>query len=371
MSALPPPGLRIFAQHLMQWRSPVGGRIAGPFALTVLGIALFVVMIFAVGTGAFPLNASQVIAILLSKIGVQLNVAWEPQQEAVLWAIRLPRVLLGMLAGASLAVAGAALQGLFRNPLADPVLIGVSGGAALAVAGVIVLGATVLKGFTQALGLWTLPLFGFLGGLASTLVIYNLARSEGRTSLATMLLAGIAVNAVAMSGIGVFTLIASDEQLRNINFWNFGSLGSASWPVLGVLAPPLLASFIVLWKVAPGLNALLLGEAEAIHIGYDVQVLKRVIIGIAALCAGFVVAVCGIIGFVALVAPHMVRLACGPDHRIVIPGAALLGGLLMVGADIIARTAFAPAELAIGIITALMGAPFFLALLLKQRGQLS
>ena len=345
----------------------VAGRVQHRVAIAVLAALLFFVALFAVAVGAFPISVSQVIAILFAQIGVDNGTLFEPQQAAVLLSIRLPRVLLGLVAGGALAIAGAALQGLFRNPLADPSLIGVSGGAAVAVASVIVLGATSLKGLSQSLGSFTLPMAGFIGGMAATFLVHALARHEGRTSLITMLLGGIAVNAVAFAMIGLFSLIANDEQLRNITFWSFGSLGGATWQMLAALVLPLLVAYVVLARIAPGLNALAMGEREAAHIGYDVQRLKTGIIVLAALCTGCVVATCGLIGFVALVAPHIARMLCGPDNRTVVPISALLGATLMVSADVIARIVIAPAELPIGVVTALLGAPFFLFLLIKQR----
>lgn len=350
--------------------SAVKGRLNPAFIFVLLICMLLTTAVIAVGRGAFPMDATAVLSILLSQIGIDSGSPFSDQQEAVLLSIRLPRVLVGICAGAALAVAGAALQGLFRNPLADPTLIGVSGGAAFAVASMIVLGATALKGFAQMAGIYTLPLAGFVGGMVATFLVYVLARHKGRTSLVTMLLAGISVNAIAFAAIGLFSYIASDEQLRNITFWSFGSLSGANVKMFTVIAPPLLIAGLVLMRVAPGLNALMLGEQEAAHLGYDTQRLKRTIIVMSALCAGVVVSMCGMIGFVALVAPHMVRMLCGPDNRVVIPASALMGAILLVIADVIARTMVAPAEMPIGILTALIGAPFFMALLFKQRNQL-
>ncbi len=357
----------IFSKMPFLWKSQVPGRINPAFTLFALSVTLVGVIILAVGKGAFPLHPAEVVTILLGHVGITLDVPVSSQQEAVLMTIRLPRVLLGLLAGASLAVSGASLQALFRNPLADPGLIGVSGGAALAVASLIVLGATTFQGLTQLLGVYTLPVGGFAGGMLTTFIIYAMARQEGRTSLIGMLLMGIAVNALAFAGIGLFSFFANDEQLRNITFWSFGSLGSANWRIVSAIGAPLIVVFVLLSRLGPGLNALLLGESEATHLGYNVQTLKRTIIVLTALCTGFIVATCGIIGFVALIAPHIIRIVCGPDNRVVIPGAALLGAILMILADLIARIAVTPAELPIGIVTALVGAPFFMVLLFKQR----
>jgi iron complex transport system permease protein len=328
------------------------------FALTILSAA---------ATGAYRVAPMEALTLLAKAVGIDLGVPVTAQQEAVFYAIRLPRILLAVLAGAALAVSGAALQGLFRNPLADPGVIGVSAGAALAVAAVIVMGSTVAAGLHRALGLWTLPVVGFCGALAVTACVYGLAERQGVTAITTLLLAGIAINALAFAGIGFASFIATDEQLRNLTFWSFGSLGGGTWAVLGVLTLPLIAVLLLMLRLAPALDALLLGEAEAQHLGFDVASVKRWVFAGAALAAGFVVAFCGMIGFVALVAPHLMRLLVGPAHRYVIPGSALIGASLMLAADSVARRVVTPAELPIGIVTALLGTPFFLALLLRQR----
>jgi iron complex transport system permease protein len=354
----------------LHWKSEVDGRLHRPFAFALLMGLAVLTAILAVGKGAYALTPSQVLAGLGQLLGLGAVVpdgVISEGQYAVLSSIRVPRVLFGFAVGASLAVAGTALQSLFRNPLADPGLIGVSAGAALAVASVIVLGATTLKGITQLLGPATLPVAGFAGGMVTTFVIYLLAQSEGRTSLVTMLLAGIAVNALAAAGIGLYTVIATDEQLRNLTFWTFGSLGGAQWKTLAVLGFTSAVGIAVLWRIAPGLNALMFGETEARHLGYEVNHLKRTVIVITALLTGVAVSLSGVIGFVALVAPHAVRLLMGPDVRYLIPASALLGGTFLVGTDLIARTIVAPAELPLGVVTAFIGAPFFIALLVSQR----
>lgn len=350
-------------------------RIRPAVALAVLAALLAITSLLAVRTGALAIPLRQIVAVIGSWFGGRLPDDVSPQAAAVLLSIRLPRVVLGIAAGAGLGVAGAVLQGVFRNPLADPTLIGVSSGAALAVTAVIVLGGggtlATLAGYSTIAGALALPIAGFIGGLAATLLLYRLSTREGRTSLTTMLLAGIAINALAFSGIGIFTTIASNEQLRNISFWNFGSLSGATVEPVGVIAVLVAVVCIALARMGAGLNALLLGDSEARHLGFDTQSLKRNAIALSALLAGALVAVCGVIGFVALVAPHSVRLVCGPDHRVVIPGAALLGATLLLAADLVARVAVSPAELPIGIVTALLGAPFFLWLLVRYRERLA
>lgn len=348
-------------------RAP-GERIAHGNVLGALALLLALTIIIGAGIGAFAISPREVAAVLLHKLGLELGWPYTAQQEAVLTAIRLPRVALAVLVGAGLGAAGAAMQGLFRNPLADPGLVGVSSGAALAASFVIVLGKAWMPQLYEQLGLFMLPVAAFCGGLAVTLAIYAVSSRDGRVVLPVMLLAGVAANALALAGIGLLTYVATDEQSRLLVFWSLGSVGGANWQNVAICAPCVLISVALAWRYARPLNAVLLGEAEAGHLGVNVKRLKAGVIGLTTLSVGALVAFTGIIGFVGLLAPHMLRLACGPDHRVVIPGAALLGAILTVAADVVARTIVTPAELPIGILTTFLGAPFFLFLLLRQRG---
>jgi iron complex transport system permease protein len=343
-------------------------RLPAAAVLGVLFLSLIVATIFAIGYGAFKIAPLDVVRILAMSLGIDAG-AVDPRQVAVLNTIRMPRVVLALVTGAGLAVAGALMQGLFRNPLADPTLIGVSAGGALAAALVIVLGATWLPGVSKMLGTWTLPLAAFIGSLVVTTIVYRIGAAGGLLSLPSMLLAGIALNALALAGVGFLSYLATDEQLRNLTFWNFGSLGGATWNMLGAVVPLALTATLLSALLARPLNALALGETQAGHLGVHVTRVKRAAIVLTALAVGSLVAATGVIGFIGLVAPHAVRLACGPDHRVVIPGSALLGAMLVVLADAFSRTIVAPAELPIGILTAGIGAPFFLVLLLHRRGQ--
>ncbi|WP_184682538.1 iron ABC transporter permease [Pseudomonas fluvialis] len=290
------------------------------------------------------------------------------QAELIIGQIRLPRTLLGLSVGAVLALCGVAMQGLFRNPLADPGLVGVSSGAALGAALVIV-GSTSLGWGLGPLWLqpYLLSLAAFAGGLGVTAVVYRLGRRDGQTSVAAMLLAGVALSALAGALIGLFTYLADDATLRSLTFWNMGSLNGASyarlWPLL------LVGVGVAIWlpRRATALNALLLGESEARHLGFEVERLKRELVLCTALGVGAAVAAAGLIGFIGLVVPHLLRLLVGPDHRILLPASAMAGAALLLLADLLARLLLAPAELPIGIITALLGAPFFLYLLVKGR----
>jgi iron complex transport system permease protein len=342
-------------------------RLRSRLVLGGLALLLVVAMGAGLAVGAVGVSPGQVLAILGNEIGLSLPWEFERRQALVLTSIRLPRVLLALGVGGGLAVSGALMQGLFRNPLADPSLIGVSSGAALAAVVTIVLGSTVFGAWSEALGAFLLPAAAFAGGVVATFVVYRLATREGQTSVTTMLLAGIAINALAGAGTGLMIFIADDDQLRDLTFWTLGSVGGATWTRLAVVGPCLIGGMLAAPLLARSLNALLLGESEARHLGIRTERVKQLVITLAALVVGAAVAVSGVIGFIGLVVPHLLRLAVGPDHRVLVPGSALLGGALLLGADLLARTIVAPAELPIGIVTALVGAPFFLWLLLRDR----
>jgi iron complex transport system permease protein len=290
------------------------------------------------------------------------------RDQIVLLHIRLPRLFTGLLVGAALATSGALLQGLFRNPLADPGIIGVSAGASFGAVGAIVLGAALP--FASQLGAAVLPVLAFSGAWGATLLLYRIATRHGRTSVATMLLAGIALSALTMALTGVLIYIADDAQMRDITFWNMGSLSGANWNKLAMAAPVILVSLFAAQALGSGLNAMALGEDAARHMGVSVQLVKRLTIVCVAAATGVSVAISGGIGFVGIVVPHVLRLICGPDHKHLLVNSALLGACVLVSADIVARVIIAPAELPIGIITAILGGPFFLWILLRQRGVL-
>jgi iron complex transport system permease protein len=348
----------------MAVRFPVQQTPARLLLLVLLAL-LPVTMLIAFATGAVSIMPAQIVAIVGDVAGFSGIGSFEQRQANVLLGIRLPRVLLAVLAGGGLGSAGAAMQGMFRNPLADPALIGVSSGASLGAVTVLVLGLSI-PFITPSTAAFALPVAAFLGGACATVAVYRIAGKRGETNIAGMLLAGIAVNAIAGAAVGLLSFTASDAQLRSITFWSLGSLGGATWMALATTAPLLLTSMVLLPRVAGQLNALLLGEAEAAHLGVDVEGLKRRVVVLSSLAVGACVAVAGVIGFIGLVAPHLVRLIAGPNHRHLLPASALLGAVLLLGADIIARTIVTPAELPIGIVTALLGAPFFLWLLIRE-----
>ena len=329
-----------------------------------LALALAAVALASLGHGAAGTSLWRALADLAA--GRELALA----DRVVLADIRAPRLVMGVLVGAALAVSGAVMQGLFRNPLADPGIVGVSAGAGLGAIGAIVLGGMLPAAWQVWTGPYLVAVAAFLGGWASTLLLYRVATRGGRTSVATMLLAGIALGALAGAVSGILVYLADDSQLRDLTFWGMGSLAGATWTKVLAAAPVILAALAVTPLLARGLNGLALGEAAAHHIGVPVQRVKNAAILSVAGAVGAAVAVSGGIGFIGIVVPHLLRLASGPDHRRLLPNAALLGAVLLLGADMISRTIIAPAELPIGIVTAVMGAPVFLWILLKRHAQM-
>lgn len=358
--------LLFFAAHIAWQRNPMGSPIPARFLFSILGLLLLVAIWLSLALGPMSLALGDSLAAALRLVGVPIEPAGLEQAELILAQIRLPRTLLGCAVGAVLALCGVAMQGLFRNPLADPGLVGVSSGAALGAA-IAIVGSTVVPALVPGWEPYVLSVFAFVGGLVVTLLVYRLGRRNGQTHVATMLLAGIALTALAGAVVGLFTYLADDRTLRSLTFWNLGSLNGASyarlWPLL------LITVAVALWlpRRAKALNALLLGESEARHLGFDVERVKRELVICTALGVGAAVAAAGLIGFVGLVVPHLMRLLVGPDHRLLLPASALAGASLLLLADVAARLVIAPAELPIGIVTALLGAPFFLYLLLRER----
>ncbi|WP_287883182.1 MULTISPECIES: FecCD family ABC transporter permease [Paracoccus] len=329
-----------------------------------LALLLAAVVVISLGWGASGTSLTRAVSDLMA--GRELAV----QDRVVLMDIRLPRVLMGIFVGASLAVSGAVMQGLFRNPLADPGIVGVSSGASLGAILAIVLGSALPAGIAAFFGWYLVPVAAFAGGWLTTIALYRIATRRGRTSVATMLLAGIALAAIMGALSGVVILRASDRELRDLTFWGLGSLAGANWPKLLAGAPIMALALLYAPWLARGLNALALGEAAAGHVGIRVQKVKNRAILTVAAATGAAVAVSGGIGFVGIVVPHLLRLASGPDHRWLLVNSALLGAVTLLLADMVSRTVIAPAELPIGIVTAIMGGPFFLWILLRNRGVL-
>jgi heme transport system permease protein len=341
------------------------------FVITMLVVVTIVVMIGGLAIGPISVPVLDLIPHLARHLAFPFEGAPEGvsvRDWIVVKDIRLPRVVLGALVGAALAVSGAVMQGLFRNPLADPGIVGVSAGAGLGAALFIVLGNAALAPVMAVLGIYAIPIAAFIGGLITTLLLYRIGTRGGITSVATLLLAGIALGALTGAMTGLLVYVADDQELRDLQFWGLGSLAGSNWDKVTSAAPIILVMLLSVPFLSRGLNGLTLGEAAASHIGIRVQRLKNIAIILVAAATGASVAVSGGIGFVGIVVPHLLRLTIGPDHRYLLPACALLGACLLIGADTFARTIVAPAELPIGIITAFVGAPFFLWILLRKRG---
>jgi iron complex transport system permease protein len=347
-----------------------GGGVRRPTASIVIPgllllLLLAVVLSATVGAAGIPL------ARLPSALGLSApdaNAAVSARDQLILWSIRLPRIAVAAMIGGMLGAAGAIMQGLFRNPLADPALVGVASGGALAAAGAIVLGDSQFAEHVAMLQPVLLPLAAGLGSLLTTVILYRIATRGGRTSIAIFLLAGLAIAAIANAGIGLLVFIADDRQLRDITFWMLGSLSGATWRKAMTVLPVLALGITAMMFLGRGLDVLVLGESEAFHAGIHVERLKRICIILVSAMTGVAVSVCGVIGFVGIVVPHLLRLVIGPGHRLLLPASVCLGAILLVGADTLARTIVAPAEMPIGVLTAAVGAPIFLMILLRQRG---
>lgn len=332
--------------------------------IPILIFILLFIIVAALFFGAYQMAFGEVLQAIVKGITGQSDT-----DSFLILHIRLPRILLAGIVGGGLAIAGAAIQGLFRNPLAEPSLIGITSGAMLFAVSSIVLMGTVLSSVANVFLQSTVAIAAFIGGLLTTYLVYAISRKGGQTNVMTMLLAGIAITAFAAAITGIFIFMSDDEQLRDITFWSLGSVSGASWLQLGIAGPVVIIGTVILMTYARALNAILLGEKEAIYLGIPVERIKKQIICITALIVGVSIAMTGIIGFVGLVIPHFLRLVIGSDYRFLLSGSSLLGAVFLIFADTIARTIIVPAELPIGIITALVGAPFFLWLLMRTRQQ--
>ncbi|SFI74586.1 MULTISPECIES: FecCD family ABC transporter permease [Microbacterium] len=343
-------------------RTPTTHR--GPrFALVTvaLAVALVVACIASLGLGQYSVSPTEVVGILLRALGVETG--WAPDASpaaGVVTGIRLPRILLGVVVGAALAVSGLLMQAIFGNPLADAGVVGVSSGAALGAAASLTFGLSTF-------GMWTTPAFAFVGGLIAVFSVYFISRSGGRTEVVTLLLTGIAINAIGGAGLAFFTFLGTNATREQIVFWQLGSLNGALWPSLGLVAPLVAIGIVVALVVARSLDLFALGERTARHLGVRVERLRIVVIVTVALLVCAAVAFAGIIAFVGLVIPHLLRMTIGPAHLPLVISSALGGALLIALADLIARTAVPLADMPIGMITSLVGGPFFLWLLVRTR----
>jgi iron complex transport system permease protein len=338
--------------------------------LSILALALVVAVVVAMGIGAVSISPLQVLAILAGQIGLDIGPDYSDRQEIVLSAIRVPRVLATALVGAAWATAGVAMQGLYRTPLADPALVGIGGGAALGAAlgtaGAVSLGIVAGYGGTVLV-----ILMAFAAALLAAWIVYRVASSSGRVVVATMLLAGIALSAFFGAVTALVVAAGRTPELGSVQFWTLGSFAGIVGRDVVVGALIIIPAIVVLARLGPRLDALSLGESEAGHLGVDVPWLTRLVSILFALLTAVAVATAGVIAFVALMVPSLVRGWIGGSHRGVAIGAALLGATFLVLADVLARSLFSPVELPIGVITTLLGAPFFLWLLLRERGLLA
>ena len=343
------------------------GRFKASGVIMVAAMALVGAVFLGATTGAVRVSMAEVLGILLRDIpfiGAGIGrILPEPEglKASIILQIRLPRVVLSGLVGASLAVAGATFQGIFRNPMADPFVIGVSSGASLGAVLAIVLGLQV--GF---LGLGAVPVMAFIGALGSILLVYSISRVGGRLPVLTMLLAGIAVGSF-LSALVSLAVYFSNQQIHQVVFWLMGGFSGATWQYVRLAVPYVAIGCAACLVYARELNAMVLGEDTAIHLGVDTEWVKRALLGAASLLTATAVATSGLIGFVGLIVPHVVRLLAGPDHRVLIPASALAGAAFLVTADAMARTVIAPTELPVGILTSMFGGPFFIYLLKRRK----
>ncbi|HEY6533126.1 MAG TPA: iron ABC transporter permease [Acidimicrobiales bacterium] len=331
-----------------------------PVLVVGLVVALLAACVAGVTIGAYDVSPAEVLGSILHRVGIDAGPVPAGMGDSVLWDIRFPRVALAALVGAALGCAGASMQGTFSNPLAEPGIVGVSSGAALGAVGAIVIGIT-------ALGTWSITFAAFVGGVLTLFLVYVAARNDGRTEVVTLILTGIAVNALAGAFIGLLMFLSTDAELRSITFWQLGSVAQATWPKVAAVAPVALLGAVAAFVMAPKLDLLALGERSARHVGVDVERLRIKMLVVVGLLTAAAVAVSGIILFVGLVVPHLVRMVVGPAHRVLIVASALGGATLLVVGDLAARTLKEPAEIPLGVLTALVGSPFFFWLLRRTR----
>lgn len=332
----------------------------------LLGSVLLILILLSAGTGAVDLSMGEIINIIRHKLGTD-GLSVNPIHEGLFFEIRLPRTFLCVLVGAALSVSGALMQSLFRNPIVEPGLVGTSAGSALGAALLIVLGRNAFFTDLAFLGDLLMPFCAFVGGLVATLLVYYFSASLNRVNISAMILAGIAINAIANGGTGFLAYIARDPQARSITFWNLGSLSGANWQAVIFVGVSTGIGFLLALRFAKSLNALQLGDAEAGYLGVNTERLKIAVILVNTLLVSVATALVGIIAFVGLIVPHLLRLLKGSDNRYLLIGSALLGAIVVIATDMICRIIIAPAEMPIGIVTAFMGAPVFLWLLYQMK----
>ncbi len=344
-------------------------RLPDGAAHLLLATVLLATLVASAGIGALSFSPAEMLRYAAQGLGFSAPTAADALGRNVFLQLRLPRVLLAGLTGAVLGVSGTIMQGLFRNPIVEPGLAGTSAGAAVGAALVFVFGGNTAVDFTSPLGSFAVPTLAFLGAFAATMLVYRVSTSFGKVDVFTLLLAGIAVNAVCNAGTGFLSYVARDPQARNITFWNLGTFTTADWRGVGMVSLCFALCFAWTLRKGKALNALMLGEDEASYLGFDPRRLILAMLVANTIMVAVATAMVGVIAFVGLVVPHVLRMTKSADYRYLIPGSALLGAILMEAVDIIARIIIPPAELPIGIITAAVGAPVFLWILLRERGR--
>ena len=331
--------------------------------LVILFCVLVVCLLVATAFGAVSIPLLDVTKMSLNKLGIfDFDPSWRAVEETIIFQVRLPRVIGGVLVGAALSTAGVLFQGLLRNPMADPYIIGTSAGAAF--------GATIamiLPISYTFLNFGVMPIFAFCGALAAVLLVYSLARVGGKTPIVSMLLAGFAISAMLTAAMFLLITIVGERHLSSVYLFLMGGVSVNNWDQLFVIAPLIIGGIIVARLFAFHLNAFALGEEGAAHVGIEVERDKLIILGLGSLLTAAAVSISGLIGFVGLVIPHAMRLVLGPEHRLLLPASALMGGAFLILADLLARTLPSAGEIPVGIITALIGAPFFIYLLRRTR----
>jgi iron complex transport system permease protein len=342
-------------------RVPAGAVLAALVAL------LLVSLVVSAGLGAVRIPARDILRFLAEAVGLAAPGPETSFHRGLFLHIRLPRVLLCALVGAALAVSGTLMQALFRNPIVEPGIVGTSAGAALGAAVIFVFGKSTVFAYTAGLGPLALPFVAFVTAFVATLFVWRVSSTYGRTSAATMILAGVAVNAFCSAGTGLMSYLARDPQARSITFWSLGSISGADWRAVAIVGSVMAIALPLVWRESAGLNALLLGEDEAALLGFDVEWLTIRVLVLNTLMVAAATAMVGVIMFVGLVVPHLLRMLRGADNRFLIPASGLCGAVLMQVIDVVTRTAVAPAELPVGIVTAAIGAPVFLWILVRHR----
>ncbi len=336
-----------------------------------LSVSILLLIALAIGAlfmGVYDFGGKSPITVLQGVISGSPDVSLS--EKYVIWDVRMARIVMAILIGSILAVSGTVMQGMFKNPLATPDLIGITAGATLMAAITIVLGSYFREYLPEFMQLSLLSIAAFIGALVTTFAVYRISTTQGKTNVVIMLLSGVAISALGFAVVGFLIYLSKDEQLRDLTFWNLGSLGGATWTKNGILLAVMVLSYLVLINKGKALNAMMLGEKDAEHLGIPVERIKKQIVVLTALMVGACVAFSGTIGFVGLIVPYILRLIFKSNYQIILPLAAVMGSILLLVADTFSRTVVAPSEIPIGVITAFLGAPVFIAILIRFKNSI-